>query len=233
MAKSWKKLLKPTDSDSQNAIGDDNALNHFQRTLDEIASQHEELNELLKERQSLENGMNSLLQSSDPVTDPRFAGSIESFKHKREKEKNRAAQKKKLEERILSKSKELEQWTEKQQRLKEKLVLQKKLLQRKETNQGPSTSRKTPESTTKSSGNLRLSTDALRKKKDVIEKKAQELDEGLRKAKKAAELIKSVKKKLDTDELRDLVKFQKIRSRNGKKEKKTVRDSCPHSKNQG
>ena len=87
MAKSWKTLIKTTDSDSQNNT---NSWNNFQLTLDEIASQNEALNDLLKERQSLEGEMDGLLQSANPATeDPRFAGSIESFKNKREKEKKR------------------------------------------------------------------------------------------------------------------------------------------------
>jgi len=222
MAKSWKTLLKTTDSDSQNDIGNESSLNNFQLTLDDIASQNDELNNLLKERQSLENGMDSLLQSSNPLNDQRFAGGIDSFKNKREKEKNRTAQKKKLEERILRKSKELEKWKEKQDRLKEKLVLQKKLLQRKETDQGPSTSRKAPKSTEKSSGKIRLNTDALRKQKDVIERKKKGLDEGIRKVKKVTDTIKTVKKTLDTDALRDLAKFQKRSGPDNPEKKKKI-----------
>uniref|UniRef100_UPI00260344D9 hypothetical protein n=1 Tax=Fluviicola sp. TaxID=1917219 RepID=UPI00260344D9 len=77
MAKSWKKLVNPANSDANGAAGR-NSLNDVQLTLDEIASQNLELNNLLKERQSLENEMGQLIQSSNPaVEDPRFAGSIE------------------------------------------------------------------------------------------------------------------------------------------------------------
>ena len=138
MAKSWKTLIKTTDSDSQNDFSTKSSLNNIQLTLDEIAAQDEELNNLLKERQSLENGLDSLLQSSNSSStteDPRFAGSIESFKDKRGKEKNRIALKKKLEERLLKKNKELEKWEQNQNRLRKKLALQKKALLKKETEQ--------------------------------------------------------------------------------------------------
>ena len=96
MTKSWKKLVKTTDSDPNN--GSENSFSSIQLTLDEIASQNQELDELLKERQSLENEMGNLLQSTNPVEEnPRFTGTIESFKKKREKEKNMIAQKKKQE----------------------------------------------------------------------------------------------------------------------------------------
>jgi hypothetical protein len=98
MAKSWKKLVKTSDSDSNN----EQSFHHSQLSLDHIASQNQELDDLLKERKMLENEMGDLLQTNNPVAeDPRFSGTIESFKSKREKEKKRAAQKKKLEERLL------------------------------------------------------------------------------------------------------------------------------------
>lgn len=206
MAKSWKKLVNSADS---NAAGG-NSLNDVQLTLDEIASQNLELNNLLQERQSLENEMGQLIQSNNPaVEDPRFAGSVESFREKREKEKNRTAQKKKLEERILRKSKELEKWEQNQQRLKQKLALQKKLLQKKETDQDPSTSQKAPKFKEKSSEKRWLETDRLRKQKDVIEKKKEVLTERIRKTEKVSEQLKEQKKSLDYFGQKDLEKFRK------------------------
>jgi len=146
MTKSWKKLVKTTDSNNEN----EHSVDNIQLTLNEIAAQNQELDDLLKERHSLENEMGNLLQSSNPVSeDPRFSGTIESFKNKREKEKNRAAQKKKLEERLLKNSKELKKWEQTQDRLREKLALKKKSLLKKETDQDPSTSLKAPKSTKK------------------------------------------------------------------------------------
>ena len=81
MTKSWKKLVKTTDSDSKN--NSENSFSNSQFTLDEIASQNQKLEDLLKERQSLENEMGNLLQSNNPVAEnPRFTGTIESFKSK-------------------------------------------------------------------------------------------------------------------------------------------------------
>lgn len=209
MAKSWKKLVNSADSDANRGTGG-NSLNDVQLTLDEIASQNQELNNLLQERQSLENEMGQLVQSSNPAAeDPRFAGSIESFREKREKEKNRIAQKKKLEERISRKSKELEKWEQNQQRLKQKLALQKKLLQKKETDQDPSTSQKALKSAQKSSKKNRFETDRLRKQKDVIEKKKEVFTERIRKAEKVPGQLKEQKKPLDYFGQKDLVKFRK------------------------
>lgn len=210
MAKSWKKLVKTTDSDSNTKTGGEAAFNNIQLTLEEISSQNQELNHLLKERQSLENEMGDLLQSSNPVSeDPRFAGSIESFKNKREKEKNRTAQKKKLEERILNKNKELEKWEKNQQRLKEKLAFQKKSLQKKETEQDPSTSLKASKSTKESSGRLWSETNSMRKKKDVIEKVKKVQTEYIDPAVNVSEKIKERKAAPDTFGQKDLVKFRK------------------------
>lgn len=208
MTKSWKKLVKTNESGSNNES--ENSFSNIQLTLDEIASQNQELDHLLKERQSLENEMGNLLQSNNPVEEnPRFSGTIESFKSKREKEKNRAAQKKKLEERLLKKSKELEKWEENQERLREKLALQRKTLPKKETEQDPSTSLKAPKSTKKSSDEKRrFKTDLIRKKKDAIEKK-KVLTEKIRKVEKVPEIIKELKKPLDAFGQKDLVKFQK------------------------
>ena len=86
MTKSWKKLVKATDSNSNNTS--ENSLSTIQSTLNEIAAQNEELDHLLKERQSLEKEMGNLIQSNNPVAeDPRFSGTIESLSSKREKEK--------------------------------------------------------------------------------------------------------------------------------------------------
>ncbi len=205
MAKSWKKLVNSADSN----MAGGNSLNDVQLTLDEIASQSPELDNLLKERQSLENEMGQLIQSSNPVVeDPRFAGTVESFREKREKEKNRAAQKKKLEERILRKNKELEKWEQNQQRLKQKLTLQKKILQKKETDQDPSTSQKALKSKEKSSDKSWFETGKLRKQKDVIEKKKDVLTERIRKADKVSGQFKEQKKPLDYFGQKDLEKFR-------------------------
>lgn len=208
MTKSWKKLVKITDFDPNNES--ENSFSNNQLTLDEIASQNQELDDLLKERQSLENEMGNLLQSNNPVEEnPRFTGTIESFKSKREKEKNRAALKRKLEERLLKKSKELEKWEQNQDRLREKLALQRKSLQKKETKQGPSTSPKTLKSTKKVPVIKSLNINTIRKKKDVIERKKKVLTEQIRKVEKVPETVKELKKPLDTFGQKDLVKFQK------------------------
>ena len=205
MTKSWKKLVKTTDFDSNNES--ENSFSDIQLTLDEIASQNRELEELLRERQSLENEMGNLLQSNNPVAeDPRFTGTIESFKHKREKEKNRAARKRKLEERLLKKSKELEQWEKNQDRLRKKLALQKKSLLKKETEQDPSTSQKAPKSKEKSSVKRWLDPNPIRKKKDVIERKKKVLTEPIEKVKQIPEKIRE--KPIDEFGQKDLVKFQ-------------------------
>ncbi|WP_300662581.1 hypothetical protein, partial [Fluviicola sp.] len=115
----------------------------------------------------------------------------------------------KLEERISRKSKELEKWEQNQQRLKQKLALQKKLLQKKETDQDPSTSQKVLKSTQKSSEKTRFETDRLRKQKDVIEKKKEVLTERIRKAEKVPGQLKEHKKPLDYFGQRDLVTFRK------------------------
>jgi hypothetical protein len=210
MTKSWKKLVKTTDSDSIRETGKKSSLNDIQLTLDEIASQNQELGELLDERQSLENEMGNLLQSNNPVEEnPRFTGTIESFKSKREKEKNRAVQKRKLEERLLKKSKELEQWEQNQKRLKEKLALQKKSLQKKETAQGSSTSQNAPKSKEKSSDPNRFKTDFIRKQKDVIEKEKKVQTERIKTVATIPEKIKERKAPLDEFGQKDLVKFQK------------------------
>ena len=76
MTKSWKKRIKTTDFDSHNES--ENSFSSIQLTLDEIASQNQELDHLLKERQSLENEMGNLLQTTNPVEEnPRFTGTIE------------------------------------------------------------------------------------------------------------------------------------------------------------
>nr|WP_294858917.1 hypothetical protein [uncultured Fluviicola sp.] len=208
MTKSWKKLVKTTDFDSNNES--ENSFSSIQLTLDEIASQNRELDELLKERQSLENEMGNLLQSTDPVAeDPRFTGTIESFRSKREKEKNRAAQKKKLEERLLKKSKEIEMWEKNQDRLKRKLALQRKTLPKKETEQDPSTSLKALKSTKKGSGELWSDTNLIRKKKDEIERKKKVLTDEIKKVTKVPEQIRKLKTELDSLGQKDLAKFQK------------------------
>lgn len=205
MTKSWKKLVKTTDSNNGSEDSD-----NIQLTLNEIAAQNQELDDLLKERQSLENEMGNLLQSSNPVEEnPRFTGTIESFKSKREKEKNRVAQKKKLEERLLQKNKELEQWEKNQNRLKEKLTLQKKSLQKKETAQDSSTSQNTPKSREKSPDPNWFKTDFVRKQKDVIEKKRKVQTEQFKEVAKIPEKIKDLKPLLDEFGQKDLVKFQK------------------------
>jgi len=210
MTKSWKKLVKTTDSESIRESGRNSSLNEIQLTLDEIASQNQELSELLNERQSLENEMGNLLQSNNPVEEnPRFTGTIESFKSKREKEKNRAVQKRKLEERLLQKSKELEQWEQNQKRLKEKLALQKKSLQKKETKQDSSTSQIAPKSKEKSSDPNRFETDFIRKKKDVIEREKKVQTERLKAVTKIPEKIREQKVPLEAFGQKDLVKFQK------------------------
>lgn len=206
MAKSWKNLVKTTDSDSNNENGD--SIN-AQLTLDQLALQNQELDNLLKERKSLENEMGDLLQPTNPVAeDPRFSGTIESFKSKREKEKNRAAQKRKLEERLLKNSKELKKWEQTQKRLKEKLDLKKKSLLKKETEQDPSTSLKAPKSIKKSFEKIRSKTDLIRKQKDVIERKKKVLTEEIKKFEKVPDKIKELKTGLDSFGQKDLVKFQ-------------------------
>jgi hypothetical protein len=207
MTKSWKKLVKTTDSDSKNES--ENSFSNTQFTLDEIASQNQKLEDLLKERQSLENEMGNLLQSNNPVEEnPRFTGTIESFKSKREKEKNRAAQKKKLEERLLKKSKELKKWEETQDRLREKLTLKNRSLQKEETKQDPSTSQKARKSITKSSEKLWSKSKSIRKEKDVIERKKKVQTELIEKVKKVPEKIEELKKPIDAFGQKDLVKFQ-------------------------
>lgn len=207
MTKSWKKLVKTTDSDSTNKS--ENSFSNIQLTLDEIAAQNEELDDLLKERQSLENEMGDLLQSNNPVAeDPRFSSTIESLKSKREKEKKRAVLKKKLEERLLKKNKELEKWEQNLKRLKEKLALQKKTLLKKETQQDPSTSLTALRSTNKSSEKQRLDTDTIRKKKDEIERTKKVLTEQIKKVKKVPDQIRELKTKLDVFGQKDLAKFQ-------------------------
>ncbi|TSJ41532.1 hypothetical protein [Fluviicola chungangensis] len=208
MTKSWKKLVKTTDFDSNTAS--ENSFSNIQLTLDELAAQNQELDHLLKERQSLENEMGNLLQSNNPVEEnPRFTGTIESFKSKREKEKKRAAQKKKLEERLLKKSKELEKWEENQARLKEKLALQRKSLSKKETEQDPSTSLKAPKSTKNSSEKRWFDTNTIRKKKDVIERVKKVPTEQIKKVKQIPEKIRELKPSFDLFGQKDLVKFQK------------------------
>ncbi len=217
MTKSWKKLVKTSDFDSNN--GSENSFSDIQLTLNEIAAQNKELDNLLKERQSLENEMGNLLQSNNPEEEnPRFTGTVESFKRKREREKQRAALKKKLEERLLKKSKELEQWEQNQKRLKKKLTLQKKSLLKKETRQDPSTSQKAPKSTKKSSDKPWLDVNTIRKKKDEIERKKKVLTEQIEKAKKIPEKIRELKTTLDSFGLKDLARFQKKLDQ----EKKTV-----------
>lgn len=208
MTKSWKKLVKATDSDSHHES--ENSFSKNQFTLDEIASQNQKLEDLLKERQSLESEMSNLLQSNNPVEEnPRFTGTIDSFKSKREKEKNRAAQKKKFEERLLKKSKELKKWEETQDRLKEKLALKNKSLPKKETEQDPSTSLKAPKSKEKSSEKRWLNIDRTRKKKDEIERKKKVQTEKVKKLEKLPEKIRELKTTLDSFGQKDLVKFQK------------------------
>ncbi|WP_430406045.1 hypothetical protein [Fluviicola sp.] len=207
MTKSWKKLIKTTDLDPTDKS--ENSLSNIQLTLDEIAAQNEELDDLLKERQSLENEMSHLLQSTNPVAeDPRFSGSIESLKNKREKEKTRAVQKKKLEERLLKKNKELEKWEQNLKRLKEKLSLQKKTLLKKETQQDSSTSLTALKSTNKSSEKRWFDTDTIRKKKDEIERTKKVLTEQIKKAEKVPDQIRELKTKLDAFGQKDLAKFQ-------------------------
>jgi hypothetical protein len=209
MAKSWKTLIKTTDSESQGDFGNNSSFNKIQLTLDEIAAQDEVLDNLLKERKSLENGLDSLINpSNSDIEDKRFAGSIESLKDKREKEKNRIAQKKKLEERLLQKNKELEKWEQNLKRLKDKLALQKKSLLKKETKQDSSTSLKAPKSRNKSSEKNWFDTTKIRKKKDEIERKKKVLTEGLKKIEKSPEKIRDIKSKLDSFGLKDLAKFQ-------------------------
>ncbi len=208
MTKSWKKLVKTTDLDSNNES--ENSFSNIQLTLNEIAAQNQELDDLLKERQSLENEMGNLLQSNNPVEEnPRFSGTIESFKSKREKEKNRAARKKKLEERLLKKSKEIEKWEKNLDRLKEKLALQRKSLLKKGTEQDPSTSQKAPKPKEKSSVKRWFDTKQIRKKKDVIERKKKVLTEPIEKVKQIPDKIRELKPKLDPFGQKDLVKFQK------------------------
>lgn len=207
MTKSWKKLIKTTDLESTNE--NKNSFSNIQLTLHEIASQNQELDELLKERESLENEMGDLLHAENPAEDPRFSSNIESFKYKREKEKNRAAQKRKLEERILRKNKELEKWEQNQKRLKEKLALQKKSLQKKGTEQDPSTSQKALTSKTKSSDRKWFDTNSIRKKKDVIERKKKVLTEKINQVENVSEKIRNIKTKSDLFGQKDLVKFQK------------------------
>ncbi len=133
MAKSWKKVIKSTSQDSPKTSGESDSLDSVQLTLDEITAQNEELAELMKERQALENEMNALIQTQKTeTTDPRFSGPIESFKTKKKQENQRSIHKKLLEQRISRKNNELREWSEKNKRLKEKLALQKRALQKKE-----------------------------------------------------------------------------------------------------
>ena len=204
MAKSWKNLVKTTDSDSNN----EHSFN-VQLTLDQLAAQNQELDDLLKERKSLENEMGDLLQPTNPVAeDPRFSGTIESFKNKREKEKKRAAQKRKLEERLLKNSKELKIWEQTQDRLREKLALKKKSLLKKETEQDPSTSIKAPKSLKKDPEKKWFDTNSIRAKKDEIERKKKVLTEEIKKLEKVPDKIRELKTTLDSFGQKDLVKFQ-------------------------
>lgn len=202
MAKSWKKLVKPTESDSQKESGEEGSLEQIQLTLEEIASQNEEINQLLKERQSLETEMNSLVHTGNPEhEDPRFSGNIESFKTKRKQENLRTEQKKKLEERIALKNKELEKWTQSQNKLKEKLAYQKKLLQKKETEKETITERKTkktkdpePEfnrkNETEKSDKKWFDTNFVRKTTERIEEKKRRLKEQFGSLKKSDSINK-------------------------------------------
>jgi hypothetical protein len=163
----------------------------------------------LNERQSLENEMGNLLQSNNPVAeDPRFSSSIESLKNKREKEKTRAIQKKKLEERLLKKNKELEKWEQNQKQLKEKLALQKKTLLKKETQQDSSTSLTALKSKNKSSEKQWFDTNTIRKKKDEIERTKKVLTDEIKKVERIPDQIREIKTKLDPFGQKDLAKFQ-------------------------
>lgn len=133
MAKSWKKLVQPTGPDSPKETGEAVSLDNIQLTLDEIAAQNDELNTLLRERQELENQMQSLLHAQKPeAEDPRFSAAVDSFKTKREQEAKRSKLKQKLEEKLARKNKEVSQQEEKRQLLKEKLNRQKKALKEQE-----------------------------------------------------------------------------------------------------
>ena len=112
MAKSWKKVIKSDTPDSQKNSGESASLDSVQLTLDEITAQNEELAELMKERQALENEMNALLQAQKrETTDSRFSGSIESFQTKKQQENKRSIHKKLLEQRISRKNNELKEWS--------------------------------------------------------------------------------------------------------------------------
>lgn len=127
MAKSWKKIIQ---KDPSPPLEEDLSCELVQPTLDEIAAQHKELEQLLQERKSLEEEMNTLIDSgiSNENTDPRFSGTIESFANKRKADQKRRSTKEKLEKQLLTKNKEQEKWERKKQQLKEKVYQQKRQL---------------------------------------------------------------------------------------------------------
>ena len=130
MAKSWKKIIQ---KDPSPPLEEDLSCELVQPTLDEVAAQHKELEQLLQERKSLEEEMNTLIDSgiSNEDTDPRFSGTIESFANKRKAEQKRRSTKEKLEKQLLTKNKEQEKWERKKQQLKEKVYQQKRQLKEK------------------------------------------------------------------------------------------------------
>lgn len=233
MAKSWKKLIKPEQTNPNKESGEDPSLESVQLTLDEIALQNDELSELLKERQELEEQMNAMIETKkSEKEDPRFSGIVESFKTKREKEKKRSDQKKKLEEQLAQKNKEVEKWSDNQKRLREKLALQKRLLQKKESlkEKLPERKRKKqtdsePEFNRKNEPDKAekkwFDTDFVRKKKSFIQEKKEELKKSvksldkldptsLNKLKEKVGVIKELKKKIpDSLELKDLKNLHK------------------------
>lgn len=214
MAKSWKKVIKSDTPDSQKNSGESASLDSVQLTLDEITAQNEELAELMKERQALENEMNALLQAQKrETTDSRFSGSIESFQTKKQQENQRSIHKKLLEQRISRKNNELKEWSEKNKRLKEKLAFQKRALQKKKAEKKqefkrpdkPEKQKTTPRDTNKKWGDVNF----MRKAKPVSQEKTRrkKVSEMLfpDKPKKSSEPAKEKQKPLpDSFELKDI-----------------------------
>lgn len=216
MAKSWKKVIKNDTPDSQKNSGESASLDSVQLTLDEITAQNEELAELMKERQTLENEMNALLQAQKrETTDSRFSGSIESFQTKKQQENKRSIHKKLLEQRISRKNNELKEWSEKNKRLKEKLAFQKRVLSKKKTEKKqefkrpdkPEKQKTTPRDTAKKWGDVNFTRETKPVNQEKIKTRRKKAQETLffDKPKKSSEPVKEKQKPLpDSFELKDI-----------------------------
>lgn len=214
MAKSWKKVIKSDTPDSQKNSGESASLDSVQLTLDEITAQNEELAELMKERQVLENEMNALLQAQKrETTDSRFSGSIESFQTKKQQENQRSIHKKLLEQRISRKNNELKEWSEKNKRLKEKMAFQKRVLSKKKAEKKqelkrpdkPEKQKTTPRDTTKKWGDVNFTRKAKPVSQEKTRKKKAPETLFFDKPKKSSESVKEKQRPLpDSFELKDI-----------------------------